>query len=71
MEKKSFKQMHVVLQGSDAVHKLVSFSFPKRGIAADKRTKFGLFILVSAVRNAVQPNGMSCASASCSYQGSL
>lgn len=63
--------MHVVLQGSNTAHKLLSFTAPTRGIDADKRAKFGLFITMCVVTNAVQTRGLSHASARYSYKGSL
>ena len=71
MWKNGLKQMRVVLQGSNTAHKLVSFPVPMRGIDADRRAKFGPFIMMCVVTNAMQTHGLSCASASYSYQGSL
>lgn len=71
MWKNGLKQMRVVLQGSNTAHKLVSLHVPVRGIDVDKRAKFGPFIMMCAVTNAMQTHGLSCASANCSYQGSL
>lgn len=69
--KNGLKQIHVVLQGSNTVHKLVYFTVPMRGIDADKRAKFGPFIMMCIVTTAMQTHGLSCASARYSYQHSL
>jgi len=71
MWKNGFKQMRVVLQGSNTAHKFVSFPVPMRGIDADKRAKFGPFIMMCTVTSVAQTHRLSCASASCSSQGSL
>lgn len=63
--------MHAILRGSNIAHRLLSFTAPMRGIDADKRAKFGLFVTMCIVTNAVQTRGLSRASARYSYQGSL
>lgn len=55
--------MHAVLRGSNIAHRLLSFTAPTRGIDADKRAKFGLFVTMCIVTNAVQTRGLSRASA--------
>lgn len=59
MWKNGLKQMRAVLQGSNTAHKLVSFPVPMRGIDADKRAKFGPFIMMCIVTNAMQTHGLS------------
>lgn len=46
------------------------FPIPRRGIGADKRAKFGLFIMMCVVTSTMQTHGLSCAAARYSYQGS-